>query len=89
VREPVEAAHRRQPSIDRRRREPASFHVLTEQLDVRACRGEHLESDGPGPGEEESEILSVGLQRSAAVTGEKRHRSQLRFVDVACDKHLI
>ena len=44
VREPVQSAHRRQAPIDRRCREPALFHVMTEQLDVRTRRCEHLEA---------------------------------------------
>jgi hypothetical protein len=89
VREPVQAAHRRQAPIDRRRCESALLHVMTEQLDVRACRSEHLESNGPGPGEEEAEVLPVRLQRSTAVAREERHRSQLCLVHLACDENLI
>lgn len=54
VREPVRAAHRRQPSVDRPGREPALLHVMAEQFDVRTCRCEDLEPDRRGPGEEEA-----------------------------------
>jgi hypothetical protein len=42
-----EAVHRRKPSVDRRCCEPALFHVMTEQLDARACRREDLEEPHP------------------------------------------
>ena len=41
VSEPVEAAHRRKPSVDRRRSESSLLHRASPQLDVRAGRGEH------------------------------------------------
>ncbi len=43
VSEPVEAAHRGRSPVDRRRREPATLHLPSEQLDVRARRPEDLD----------------------------------------------
>ena len=65
------------------------LHVMTEQLDVRTCRCEHLETDRCGPGEEEPEVLPIRLQRAAAVAGQERHCSQLRFVHLPTNEYLI
>jgi hypothetical protein len=63
VREPVEAAHRRQPAVDRRGSESSLFHVMTKQLDVRTRRRQDVEPDRGGPSEEEAKILPIRLQR--------------------------
>ena len=89
VREPVQPTHRRQAPIDRRCCEPALFHVMTEQFDVRAPRCEHLEADRLRPGEEVAEIVPIRLQRAAVVAGEERHRGQLGLIDIAYDENLI
>ncbi len=65
------------------------LHVMTEQLDVRACRREHLETDRGGPSEEEVKILLIGLQGAAAVAGEERHRRQLRLVHLPLNEYLV
>jgi hypothetical protein len=38
VRKPVEAAHRREPAVNRRRRQPAFFHPAAEELNVGTSR---------------------------------------------------
>ena len=43
VREPVEPAHGRQATVDRRRRQPSLLHRASVQLDVRPGGGEHPE----------------------------------------------
>ena len=89
VSEPVQAAHRREPSVDRRGCEPSLFHVMTEQFDVRACRPADLEPDRGGPGEEEAKILPIRLQGAAAVAGEERNGGQLRLVHLPPIEYLI
>jgi hypothetical protein len=63
----VRPAHRREATIDRRCGEAALFHVMAEQLDVRACRCEDLETDRRRPREEGAKILPIRLQRSSGV----------------------
>jgi hypothetical protein len=62
---------------------------MAEQLDVRTCRCENLKSDRRGPGEEEAEILSIRLQRAAAVAGEERDGCEFRFVHLLLNEYLI
>lgn len=89
VREPVQPTHRRQPPVDRRGSETSLFHVMTEQLDVRACRREDLEADRGRPREEEAQILPIRLQRSAAVAGEERDCCEFGFVHLPLNEYLI
>ena len=61
VSEPVEAAHRREPPVDRRRGEPPLLHGTSPQLDVRARRCEHRDVVVGGPLEEAAQVLAVCL----------------------------
>jgi len=80
VGESVEAADRRQPSIDRRRSETTQFEVVSVQLHVGASGLEHLEPHRAGPSEVAPEILAIGLKRPAAVASQKCRCSHLRFI---------
>ena len=62
---------------------------MTEQLDVRTRRREHVETDRLRPGEEAAEIVPIRLQCAAAVAGEESHRRQLRLVNLVYDENLI
>jgi hypothetical protein len=81
VGEPVEAAHRREPPVNRRRGEPPSLHGASPQLDVRAGRREHGDVVVGGPLEEAAQVLAVGLKGTAAVARQERRRSELRLVE--------
>jgi hypothetical protein len=81
VSEPEEATHRRQPPVDRRRRQPAVLHRRAVQLDVRPGRSEDNQFVIGGPLEEHAQIMPVRLQRPAAVPGEERDSRQLRLIE--------
>jgi hypothetical protein len=81
VREAVEAAHRREPPVDRRRSEPSLLQRASPQLDVRAGRRKHGNVVVGGPLEEASQVLAVGLEGAAAVARQERRGSELRFVE--------
>jgi hypothetical protein len=80
VREPVVAAHRRETSVDRRRGQAALFHGRPVDLDVRPGRCQDHEVLVRGPLKEGAQVLTVGLEGSAAVPGEERRSRQLRLI---------
>lgn len=65
--EAVEAAHRRQPPVDRRCRAAACLHQGPEQLDVRTRGGQHSELRVGRPLEEPTQVVAVRVQRATAV----------------------
>jgi hypothetical protein len=67
--------------VDGRRRERPLFEVGSVQLDVRAGRLEDGQSDVGGPLEERAQIVAVGVQRPAVVTGQERSRGQFGFIE--------
>jgi hypothetical protein len=85
VREPVEATDRRQPTVDRRRREPAVLHPGAEQLDVRTARLHDGDAVLGGPLEEAAQVMAVGLESAAAEAGKERDRSKLRLLNLELD----
>jgi hypothetical protein len=85
VREPVEATHRRQATIDRRCRQPTVLHPGAEQLDVRTARLHDGNAVVGGPLEEAAQVVAVRLQRPAAVAGKKRDRNKLRLINLELD----
>jgi len=84
VSEPVEAAHGREATVDRRRGQAAHFHGGAVQLDVWPRRVQHDQLPVGRPLKERPQVISIGVQGSAAVPSEKRDRCQLRLI-----KHLI
>ncbi len=80
VREPVEAAHRREPAINRGRGEASFFEVDPEQLDVGPGGCQHVEPDVVGPLEERAQVVAVGLAGAAAVAGQERGDSDVGLV---------
>jgi hypothetical protein len=62
VSEPVEAAHRRQPPVDRRCGKTSRLHPTAVQLDVRARRSQHGELVVGTPLEEAAQVVAVGVQ---------------------------
>jgi len=81
VGEAIEAAHRRQARVDRRRCQASVFHPASVQLDVGPGRGEHGEVFVGCPLEEAAEIVAVGLERSAVVAGQERDGGKLGALD--------
>jgi predicted metal-dependent hydrolase len=80
--ESVEATHSREPTVDRRRREPAVLHPGAEQLDVRTARLHDDDAVIAGPLEEAAQVVAIRLERATAVTGKERDRSKLRLIDL-------
>jgi hypothetical protein len=80
VGKPVEAAHRREAPVDRRRRKPSFFHRASPQLDVRAGSGEHWDVVVGGRLEEAAQVVPVRLEGAAAVARQERRRSELGLV---------
>jgi hypothetical protein len=80
VGEAIEAAHRRQPTVDRRRRQSSVFHPASVQLDVGPGRREDGEVVG-GPLEEATKIVAVRVPRAAAVASQECNSGELRIVD--------
>src|ERR687892_1153472 len=83
LREPVEPTDRREPTVDRRRGEPAVLHPGAEKLDVRTARLHDGDAVVGGPLEEAAQVVAVLLERPAAVAGKERDRSKLRLIDLA------
>jgi hypothetical protein len=83
VSEAVEAAHRREPPVDRRGGEPSFLHGDSPQLDVRPGCGEHGHVMVSGPLEEAAQILAVRLEGAPAVARQERRGSELGLVE--CD----
>ena len=81
VGEAVVAAHRRQPPVNRRRRQPTFVHPRPVQLDVRARRRQRRHVDVVAPLEELAQVRSIRLQGAAAVAGQERHRRQLALIE--------
>ena len=81
VSEPIEAAHRREPPVDRRRRQLPFLHRGAVQLNVRPRCLENLQPVNARPLKEHAQVMPVGLERSAAVTSEERHCSHLRLIE--------
>lgn len=81
VGEAVEAAHRRQASVDRRGRQAPFFHPDAVQLDVRTRGRQNGELIVGRPLEETAQVVAVGVQRAAAVASEERKRGELRVID--------
>jgi hypothetical protein len=81
VGEAIEAAHRRQPTINRRRGQSTVFHPASVQLNVGPGRGENGEVDVGCPLEEATEIVAVRVQRAAAVAGQERNSGELGVVN--------
>jgi hypothetical protein len=73
--ESVEATDCREPTVDRRRREPAVLHRAAEQLDVRTARLHDDDAVIAGPLEEAAQVVAIRLERATAVTGKERDRS--------------
>ena len=67
--------------IDRRGGQAAVLHPRPVQLDVGPRRGQQRQADTRRPLEELAKIGTVGVQRAAAVAGEERSRSELRFIE--------
>jgi hypothetical protein len=81
VGEPVEAAHGRQPTVDRRRRQSSVFHPASVRLDVGPGRAKDGETVVGCPLEEATEIVAVRVQRAAAVASQECNSCELRIVD--------
>jgi hypothetical protein len=81
VREPVEATHRREATVDRRGREAAVLHPGAEQLDVRPARLHDGDAVVAGPLEEAAQVVAVRIERAAVVAGKERDRSKLRLIN--------
>ncbi|HEY5698934.1 MAG TPA: hypothetical protein VIT01_15625 [Acidimicrobiales bacterium] len=80
VREAVEAADRRQPSVDRRSGEITLFQPGAEQCDVRARRPQHADVVVRGPLEEPTQVIAVRVEGPPAVAGEERPCGELRLI---------
>ena len=80
VSEPIEAAHRREPPVDRRRRQLPFLHRGAVQLNVRPRCLENLQPVITRPLKEHAQVMPVGLQRSAAITSEESHCRHLRLI---------
>ncbi len=81
VSESVEAAHRRQATVDRRRRQSLLLHPTAVQLDVRTRRREYDELVVRRPLEEPAQVVAIGIQGAAAVAGQERDSGELRVID--------
>jgi hypothetical protein len=81
MREPVEPTDCREPTVDRRRGEPAVLHPGAEQLDVRTARLHDGDAVVGGPLEEAAQVMAVRLERAAVVAGKERDRSKLRLIN--------
>lgn len=81
VRELVEAAHRRESTIDGCGGESALFHGHSEQFDVRTLGQHHLDVVIVSPLEEPAQILPIRLERAAAVARQERGCSHLLLVE--------
>jgi hypothetical protein len=68
VSEPVEAAHRRETPVNRGGSQPALLERAAVKPDVRAGSLQHGKADVDGPLEEAAEILTIGVERAAAVS---------------------
>jgi hypothetical protein len=81
VSEAVEAAHRRQPPVDRRCRQALLLHPASEQLDVWARGRQHSELHVGRPLEEPAQVVPVRVQRVAAVASQETNGGELRIID--------
>ena len=79
VGEPVEAAHGREASIDRGRRQSALLHPGPEHLDVRTRRAQHFDVVVGRPLEEAAQILPVRLQGPSAVASQEQDCNCVRL----------
>ena len=81
VGEPVEAAHGRQPAVDRGRSKAPLFHGRSVELDVRPLRLQHGETDVGGPLQEAPEVEAMRIERSSVVASEEGGGRHLRFIE--------
>ena len=85
MREAVEAADGREPTVDGGRGQLPGLEGAAEELDVRAGRFEDLESDVGRPLEEGPQVVSVRLKRPAAVAGQECRSGQLGFIELVME----
>jgi len=81
VSEPVEAARRREAPVDGGGCQSPLLEGSAVQLDVGSGRLQYGQTDVGGPLEERAEIVTVRIERSAAVASKERSGSKLRLID--------
>ena len=92
VRESVEAAHRRESTVDGGGGQTALFHGHSKQFDVRTSRSHHLDVVIVSPLEEPAQIVPVRLECPAVVARQERGCSHLLLVEapagrLLCGRH--
>jgi hypothetical protein len=80
--EPIEATNRREPPIDGGRRKASFLQGSPVQLDVGSCRLQDSQVGVLCPLEERPQVVAVGVERPAAVTGQKRPCGNVGLIDV-------